>query len=339
VVTTANRNTIVMRSLPTISVVVPAYNGAAFLAEALDSVFTQTLRPAEIVVVDDASTDATPELVKSLVRTAPVPIRLIQLEHNTGGPAQPLNVGVTAATGQFIAVLDQDDVFAPDKLEVQAQVLAGDSELVAVFALCAPLNNRTEPLQSQAVLQALDEHGTGTEAPRRVTSRQLIRLLLRHGNFIIGYPGFLFRRADWVRKGGADGQLRIGSDYDFLCWLALQGPAALVPRVLYYRREHDANLCKRSPEVYLETMRVKARYVARERWLLDDKELSRGLRDELFSLGYWVRESGRPWEAFRYHLLARRLWGWDRRTLLAMAKLLPHALCGRFARSLARTRR
>jgi hypothetical protein len=132
-----------------------------------------------------------------------------------------------------------------------------------------------------------------------------------------------------------DEGLRISSDYDFLCRLALQGPAALVPNVHYYRRDHDANLCNRGREVYLETMRVKARYLAQHRWLLDDAELSRLLREELLGLAYWTREAGRPWEALGYYRLVGRLWGWDGGMLWALTKTLPRGLLGRFGRRTA----
>src|SRR5262249_37908391 len=102
---------------------------------------------------------------------------------------------------------------------------------------------------------------------------------------------------------------------------------------LYYRRDHKDNLCKRAAEVFMDTFRVKARYVARARWLLLDKELSRQLRDQFFGLAYWVREAGDPWESRRYHLLASRLWGWDGRTLLAIAKLLPTSVRSLLGRS------
>jgi glycosyltransferase involved in cell wall biosynthesis len=67
-----------------ISVVVPTYNGAAFIAEALASVFAQTLPPREIIVADDCSTDDTPTIVKHIASDSPLPIRLIRLEDNSG---------------------------------------------------------------------------------------------------------------------------------------------------------------------------------------------------------------------------------------------------------------
>src|SRR4051812_26695488 len=102
-----------METHPTISVIVPSYNGSAFIAEAIRSTFEQTLLPVEILVVDDASTDNTPDLVEALAKGAPVPVRLIRLTKNCGGPAQPMNLGMAEARGDYAAILDQDDVFLP----------------------------------------------------------------------------------------------------------------------------------------------------------------------------------------------------------------------------------
>lgn len=95
----------------TVSVVIPTYNGARFIRDALESVFAQTQLPDEIIVVDDGSTDDTVEVVKQMTKESPHPVRLIKMTHNSGGPAAPINTGIAAAIGEFIAVLDQDDTF------------------------------------------------------------------------------------------------------------------------------------------------------------------------------------------------------------------------------------
>jgi len=99
-----------------ISLVIPTYNGAAFIESALRSVYAQTLLPTEIIVVDDASTDDTPEVVASLVQHSAVPLRLIRRTLNSGGPAIPLNAAIAEAQGELITILDQDDVFLPRRL-------------------------------------------------------------------------------------------------------------------------------------------------------------------------------------------------------------------------------
>ena len=96
-----------------ISAVIPLYNGAPYIEEALRSVFRQTLPPVEVIVVDDGSTDAGPAIVERL--TAEFPITLLHKEN--GGQSSARNFGVARARGDYIALLDQDDVWYPDHLE------------------------------------------------------------------------------------------------------------------------------------------------------------------------------------------------------------------------------
>src|SRR5947209_5899283 len=107
----------VLAMKPILSVVIPTYNGAAFIEDALASVFGQTRQPEEIIVVDDASQDATASIVQCMAERAPLPVKFIRLGRNSGGPAHPINVGIAAASSEFIAVLDQDDVYDPSYIE------------------------------------------------------------------------------------------------------------------------------------------------------------------------------------------------------------------------------
>ena len=95
-----------------ISAVIPLYNGARYIADALRSVLAQTLPPAEIIVVDDGSTDGGPAIVRDL--PSPVPITL--LSKSNGGQSSARNFGIGHASGTHIALLDQDDVWYPDHL-------------------------------------------------------------------------------------------------------------------------------------------------------------------------------------------------------------------------------
>ena len=88
-----------------ISVVIPTYNAARFLRETLESVCAQRRLPEEIVVVDDASTDATADTVRQFARGAPLPLHLQVLPKNSGGPSLPTNVGLESAKGEFIAAV------------------------------------------------------------------------------------------------------------------------------------------------------------------------------------------------------------------------------------------
>lgn len=106
--------------MESVSVVIPAYNAERFLGETLESVLSQTLPPDEIVVVDDGSTDSTSDLVRSFHDRR---IRLI-VQPNAG-TAVACNRGVSAATGRWIAFVDADDVWMPEKLEFQLGACTG----------------------------------------------------------------------------------------------------------------------------------------------------------------------------------------------------------------------
>jgi succinoglycan biosynthesis protein ExoO len=108
---------------PSVSVVVPAFNAEPFIARAVRSALSQTLPPSEVIVVDDASSDRTCEVVKALtVRDARV--RLIRLTQN-GGPSVARNAAFAAARGNWIAFLDADDAYVPSRL--QTLVTVGDT--------------------------------------------------------------------------------------------------------------------------------------------------------------------------------------------------------------------
>ena len=106
-----------------ISVVIPAYNAARFLPRCLKSVFAQTLKPYEVIVVDDCSSDDSAALAAELGATV-VRRRL------NGGLSAARNSGIQHASGEWIALLDADDLWAPEKLERQAACIRPDTVLV-----------------------------------------------------------------------------------------------------------------------------------------------------------------------------------------------------------------
>ena len=104
-----------MATVPTVSVIIPAYNSAETLAEAIASAQRQTLSDIEIIVVDDGSTDDTPNIIKNLAAQDPR-IKSITLAKNAG-VSHARNIAIKQAAGEWIAVLDADDLFEPPRLE------------------------------------------------------------------------------------------------------------------------------------------------------------------------------------------------------------------------------
>ena len=104
-----------MYKKPLVSVVIPVFNGASFIARAVDSVLAQTCKDFEIIIVDDGSTDDTQAVLARLATTSGI----ICLHQQNAGPAQARNLGIKSATGENIAFLDCDDIWFPEKLEAQ----------------------------------------------------------------------------------------------------------------------------------------------------------------------------------------------------------------------------
>src|ERR1043165_3045241 len=107
---------------PLVSVIIPVYNGARHLRAALESVFAQTYRSFEVIVVDDGSVDESAIIAQSFPE-----VRYI---HQTNcGVAAARNHGIEAARGEFLAFLDQDDLWTPDKLRLQIEYLLSHPEI------------------------------------------------------------------------------------------------------------------------------------------------------------------------------------------------------------------
>lgn len=109
-----------------VSVIIPVYNGARFIRDALRSVCAQSHMPAEVVVADDCSTDNTGEVVAEFARTSPVPVTLFSMEKNTGGPYGPARAAFLRTTGDYVCILDADDLFAPDAFATYVAMFAAD---------------------------------------------------------------------------------------------------------------------------------------------------------------------------------------------------------------------
>jgi glycosyltransferase involved in cell wall biosynthesis len=310
---------------PSVSVVIPTYNGSAFIAEALASVFAQTLPPREIIVVDDCSTDDTCEIVCQFAIKSTVPCRLIRLDRNSGGPAKPINVGIEAAKTPFIAVLEQDDVYLPTKLEVQSAILAGNPSLSAVVSARQNVDECGAVSNDNALRDLAQNHARQFDGYHVFENKVFLRFLLGEvGNAGIGgFPSLLFRKSVWQRKG-CDESLRISGDTEFACWLATQGDIAFIDRVHYERASHSNSLSGRNRKLtFLEDIKAKRRYISQETWLFTDEAFSNKVRDLVKGAAYWSRREGYLRDSWEYYRLLINVWGWRRDCVSGIMKLLP----------------
>src|SRR5262245_29967240 len=112
---------------PAVSVIIPAYNVASYITDTLESVFAQTYRDFETIVVNDGSTDHTES------RITPFRSRIVYLSKPNGGVHSARNAGLKAAHGRYIAFLDSDDMWLPHYLEAMLGLIESDSRISAVY--------------------------------------------------------------------------------------------------------------------------------------------------------------------------------------------------------------
>jgi len=197
-----------------VSVVIPAYNAEATLARALDSVLAQTQRAGEIIVVDDGSNDATADLALSYVGRG---VRLLRVAERRGAAAAR-NLGVAAAEGCWIAFLDADDEWLPDKLEKQLAAVSSNSEVAFAFCASEEFSADGSPLGD-------------TFRGWPVTAGKEAWKALLACNFV-ATPTVIARRRLLLQVGGFDETLRVAEDQDLWIRLALLAPIAYLPQSL-----------------------------------------------------------------------------------------------------------
>lgn len=193
-----------------LSVIIPVYNGARFLAGAVRSVLRQNYQPTEIIIVDDGSDDATPQIARALDGDA----RYIRQEN--AGPAAARNTGIGAAQGELIAFLDVDDLWAADKLRRQASAL---DEQRTVDVVCG----RVQCMRLVAQVAGDAESHFENYAEPKI-------------GFNLGSA--LFRRRVFEQVGLFDPTLRFSEDVDWFVRARELNVSILVLNevALYYRR-------------------------------------------------------------------------------------------------------
>src|SRR5579871_232813 len=203
-----------MQSAPMVSVVIPAYRATQWIAATLDSVMAQTLRDFEVIVVNDGSPD-TEDLERVL---APYRARIVYLRQENRGLAGARNTGIRAARGKYVAPLDADDIWDPDHLQAQLEVLEADPSIDMVYADARIFGNVRE--QGRTVMELCPS--TGEVTFERLVSRQCT----------VHVCVCVIRRETLLRVGLFDDAFRRnGEDIDLWMRIALRGG-----RIVYQRR-------------------------------------------------------------------------------------------------------
>lgn len=203
------------RAVPTVSIVIPAYNHADYLPQAVDSLIAQRTRP-EIIVLDDGSTDHTREVLARYNGCIHW-----ESKRNTG-QAATLNRGWAMASGEFLGYLSADDLLYPDAVGQMLEALRANGDAVAAY----PDFDLIDP---------------GGRVVRAVSAPDFELKAALLGNECLPGPGALFRRDAFERAGGWNPDYRQMPDYDFWLRLGMLGRFVHVRRVLAGFRVHPGS--------------------------------------------------------------------------------------------------
>jgi glycosyltransferase involved in cell wall biosynthesis len=231
-----------------VSVLIPTYNRAAYLPEAINSVLNQSFRDFEVIIVDDGSTDNTPELVRGIRDPHVHYVRHLR----NRGVAAALNTAWHAARGEYLARLDSDDVWRPELLEILVSALDADPGLGLIYARAQWMDTHGQLLPQMA------------GAPIKFPGETLKSLL--YGDCVTPMA-VVFRRECIERAGGYDESLIANEDWDLWIRMAEYCRFAYCTQVLAYYRIHPQNLTRgdseRSRRVIRDRLRVLEKFYAR----------------------------------------------------------------------------
>lgn len=258
--------------MKSISVIIPCYNSSAYLAESIDSALSQTHPASEVIVVDDGSTDSSPEIMAHYGDR----IRVVR-QANAGLPAAR-NAGINQSTGEWLAFLDSDDWWDPDFLLKTARAMESTD---AALVYTGWQNIGAPPPYHEPFVPEDYEQSQPSKAARLIRST--------------GWPvhAALIQRSALLAAGCFDPTLKSCEDFDLWLRLAITRPIARVPEVLAFYRFHPGQMSRNQARIALTHYRVQKSFLRAHPDILghsDPKSLRSLTSGELMKRGfraYW----------------------------------------------------
>lgn len=236
---------------PEVSVIIPAYNAEAYLAETIESARAQTFRSFEILVIDDGSSDNSADVAERFTPQVRV------LRKKNGGPASARNLGIRESSGKYIAFLDSDDLWMPDKLARQVAYFESHPAVGLLYG--------------EALMFRIVDGEKRLEGKIGYTGEASLRLLL-YGDFIPNSTVMIRRECiDRVGLLNESRDLIAVEDYEYWMRIAKEFPIAGMPEPLAWYRLRDGNL------------------------MGDGKDIDKGLRLSMAALREFERQHPEIW--------------------------------------------
>jgi len=243
-----------------VTIITPAYNRAGYLAETIDSVLSQDYPRIEYIVLDDGSTDGTPEVL------ARYGSRVRWETHPNMGETRTVNRGLALAHGDIVAVVNSDDPLLPGAVRAAVEVFLERPDVLVAYPDWSMIDADSKPVRT---IRVPDFDYT---------------FMVRRFRCIVG-PGAFMRRRAVEEAGGRDVEYRFVADFDFWLRMGLLGPFARIPRVVATFRVHpnSSSVSQRGQAMAEEHVRLARRFFARA----DLPPAIRALEQEARSWAYY----------------------------------------------------
>jgi glycosyltransferase involved in cell wall biosynthesis len=215
---------------PEVSVVIPTYNTARFIADAIDSALAQSYKPSEIIVIDDGSSDNTREVITHYGD------KIKYIYQSNAGPASARNKGVKEARGEWIAFLDSDDYWDKDHLELLLKHAQDHPDASLIYC-----GKKWVDMDGKLIQDSFEQ----TQFPSGWIFKDMFT-----ANYISSTSVVLVKKGIFIELGGFDKQLRIAEDYDLWIRIAAVSPICGVPIYTLNYRRHENNLTLQTVEQY-----------------------------------------------------------------------------------------
>ena len=216
-------------SSPDVTIVIPVYNAARYIAETLDSAFAQTYENFDVVCVDDCSTDDSVEIIRQYIETSPnaQQLSLIQLSENSG-PSVARNKGIAAAKGIYILPLDADDKIDQCYMQKAINCFIADPAIDVVYCKATTIGNDVSPYD-------FPPYDAGEMAVRNLV-----------------FATAFFKKSDWVQYNGYNENMRTGlEDWDFWLHFTEDSKRFLqINETLFFYRKHGESRSESAQKNY-----------------------------------------------------------------------------------------
>lgn len=209
--------------MPNVSVIIPTYNREDYICETIESVLTQTYKDFEIIVVDDGSTDNTKEKLVPFLKN----IKLIEQKNSERAVAR--NNGIKNSSGKYIALLDSDDIWTPNKLEKQIDILDLKKDIILTYGQCQRINEKSKKIK------------TAKRQKEGYNGKVFEKLLYR--NFVVSATPVI-RRDYFEKTTGFETKYVPYEDWEFWIRFSLLGDFYFINEPLGYYRIHSAQSVK-----------------------------------------------------------------------------------------------